>query len=205
VPRRAAAESAKRSDDGTSVILVTAIGALAMLISFSMFDWMVVERQSIEDNLTDVRAYWAAKGQLNYALSRTMFVGACSTHCGNNLYDVTTFTTAFLSEINCSNYWTYPELSNYGFVATPVVSPDPNAPNGHMAENLLRVTFASSGTAPTGCVWPSVTPPPALRTIPQVRPVEFRYCVVNDAGTPCGLAPNNATSQHITSVVRPKN
>lgn len=176
-----------------------------MLISFSMFDWMVVERQSIEDNLTDIRAYWAAKGQLNYALSRTMFVGACAIHCGNSSYDVTTYTTAFLSEISCSNYWTYPELSNYGFVLNPVVSPDPNAPNGHMAENLLRVTFASSGTAPTGCVWPSVTPPPALRSIPQVRPVEFRYCVVTSAAAPCGGVPNSAMSQHITSVVRPMN
>lgn len=194
------------SESGNATILVTAIGALAMLVSFGLFDSIVVEKRSVEDNLADVRAYWAAIGQVNYALSRSLEGGGCASHCGNSNADTVTFPLAYLQEIACYRAWSYPEVSaNYQFMVSPVVSNDPNAPSGQIGENLIRVTFAQTATVPSGCTWPSVPSIEALRTIANVRPVEFRYCLVLTPNLACGGRPQASLPgyQHITTILRP--
>jgi hypothetical protein len=194
------------SDSGNATVLVTIIGGLAMLVSFSLFDSIVAEKRSVEDNLADVRAYWAAIGEVNYALSRTLQGGGCAASCGNSSADTVAFPAAYLQEIACYRAWSYPEVSaNYQFMLSPAVSHDPNAPSGQIGENLIRVTFAQTGTAPSGCSWPSVPAIEALRTIAHVRPVEFRYCVVFHAADLCGGKPqaNLPGYHHITTILRP--
>lgn len=194
------------SESGNATVLVTIIGALAMLVSFSLFDSIVTEKSSVEDNLVDIRAYWAAIGQVNYALSRTLLSGGCAAHCGNSNADTVTSPVAYLQEIACYRAWSYPEVSpNYQFMLNPAVSNDPNAPSGHLGENLIRVTFAQTGTAPSGCSWPSVSSIEALRTIAHARPVEFRYCLVFAPNLACGDTPRASLPgyQHITTILRP--
>jgi len=195
-----------RSDSGSATILVTTIGALALIIGFRQFDAIVVEHQGIDDSLLEVRAYWAAKGHLNYALSRTMFAGGCvgAGPCGENP-DVVSLPTAYLQDIACYRAWSYPELANYQFVLMPTVANDPNAPAKQVGEILIRVTFAQSGIAPAGCSWGSSTPTQALSALTHVRPVEFRYCLTNDAGNKCDKNPgaNIPGFQAITSTLRP--
>lgn len=193
-------------DRGNATILVTVIGAISLLVAFKQFDALVVERQAIDDNLLEVRAYWAAKGQLNYVLSRTFFAGGCNSSCNNNGADVTTLPTAYLKDIACYTDWSYPELNNYQFIVTPTIANDPNAPGGHIGEVLFRVTFAATGAAlPWGCSAATGTQPPAMQAIGRIRPVEFRYCLAASAGTACGNHPTNSTPgyQHITTVLRP--
>lgn len=194
------------SESGSATVLVTIIGALAMLVSFSLFDSIVTEKRSVEDNLADVRAYWAAIGQVNYALSRTLEGGGCASSCGNSSANTVAFPVAYLQEIACYRAWAYPEVSaNYQFILNPAVSNDPNAPSGHVGENRIRVAFAQTGTAPSGCSWPSVPSIEALRTIAHARPVEFRYCVISSPGLACGGTPQASLPgyQRITTILRP--
>jgi hypothetical protein len=193
-------------DRGNATILVTVIGAISLIVAFKQFDALVIERQAIEDNLLEVRAYWAAKGQLNYVLSRTFFAGGCNSSCGNGNSDVTTLPTAYLQDIACYTDWSYPELNNYQFTVTPTISNDPNAPGGHIAEVLLRATFTAAGsTLPSACSPATGTQPPAMQAITRIRPIEFRYCLAATAGTACGNHPTGSTPgyQHITTVLRP--
>ena len=157
------------------------------------------------DSLAQTRAYWAAMGVNTYALSRTMQSGGCSTNCGAPT--LATVQQGYINEIKDMQLWQYPEVSGaYAIKLTPTASQD--ATSGQ--EMLIRTTFASPPPTPPGApgtAGPPLKPvvPDALAQLAQLRPVEFRYCMVASASSPCnsGMSKTPPTYQFITSVHRP--
>lgn len=216
-----------------AVMAVGVYGGLALLIALSFMNWFVVERRAIEDSLAEMRAYWASAGHAAYVLSRTMQEGNCAgAGCTENDPPYAQTAQKYLNEIDGGKgginleTWRYPDVSgSYQFAVSSVVCADPLAPPGKLGELLVVLSVAgdakcppappASGPppAPPPCPSPSSlltgtgAPPEALRSVPMIRPIEVRYCLVADGITTCGAGPGKTSTpgrQLITSVHRPR-
>ena len=64
---------------GNVLIAVTLIGTFIMLIAATIVNnLMVSEAEAIEESLAKSRVYWAARGHIDYVLSRIRNVGVCT-------------------------------------------------------------------------------------------------------------------------------
>ena len=129
----------------------------------------------------------------------------------------------YINEIKDMQIWQYPEVSGaYAIKLTPTASQDPVT---GAQEMLIRTTFAAPPPAPpappsapgvSAAPAPPAPPPPpapplppvvpdALAQLGRLRPLEFRYCLVASASSPCnsGMSMAPPTYQLITSVHRP--
>ena len=201
-------------ESGAALITVMMFGALTSLVALSLMDRYVVEYRATNDSLAQVRAYWAARGMVSYALSRTMAGGACTGagSCGNGS-NYAGVANSYLNEIKDFQTWSYPDVSYYyNFALKPATAADPLAPSGRLGEVEIKTTFAA---APAPPAIPGAGPPPpggivldALRNFSAglVRPVDARYCVVASPSSGCGGGSGSDTPpvwQRITSMHRP--
>jgi Tfp pilus assembly protein PilX len=201
---------------GAALVVVMAFCALAAMVAVNLMGRYVVEYRQIGDSLAQVRAYWAARGEVSYVLSRTMTSGACGGKAGTSCTGTTDYTVqarTYLAEIKDLQTWSYPDVSYYyNFNLVPTVTVDALAPTGHLGEIEIKTAF---GPAPQPAPVPGAAPPPkggyvldGLRnfTNTSIRPLDMRYCVVSSQSSGCGGGggPNTAPVwQRITSVHRP--
>ena len=183
------------AERGSATIAVTFFGALAVVIASSTAVRFVQEYRAIDDSLAEVRAYWAAIGHTNYALSRTTFSGSCkNTGCADGLRKSTA--QAYLDEISALRTWTYPENgASYQITLLPTASSDPTPYGGHAGSLMIKTTFPSAG------------PVDGLRVVGKksLRPIELRYCVaLTSPSADCGTTSSSEPGwHHVTSVHRP--
>ncbi|MGI4797090.1 MAG: hypothetical protein ACRYG8_24165 [Janthinobacterium lividum] len=201
---------------GAALIIVMLFGALSVAIAINLMGRFVVEYRHIDDSLAQVRAYWAARGELSYVLSRTMVSGACGAKVGvicSGTADYTAQPKEFLTEIKDLQTWSYPDVSYYyNFNLVPTVSVDALAPAGRLGEIEIKTTFSPAPPPPP---IPGAAPPPAggyvldaLRnfTANNINTVDMRYCVVSTQYSGCGGGGGANTApvwQRITSIHRP--
>ena len=70
---------------GNVLIAVTLIGTFIMLIAGTIVNNLLVsEAEAVEESLAKSRVYWAARGHMDYALSRIQAIGICETSCLSN-------------------------------------------------------------------------------------------------------------------------
>ena len=69
----------KPYSSGNVLIAVTLIGTFIMLIAGTIVNNLLVsEAEAVEESLAKSRVYWAARGHMDYALSRIQDVGVCT-------------------------------------------------------------------------------------------------------------------------------
>ena len=181
---------------GAAMLIAMAFGTLATMMVLVLVGRVVTEQRAVARSLAETRAYWAAVGIDTYVLSRTMQMGDCGTDC--SAATILATQQGYLAEIADLKTWRYPDVSsNYRFKMVPTISRDavPNA-----QEMLIRTTFGPrTGT--------NVVVPEALASMANIRPLEFRYCLVATKQSPCasGLTKTAPGIQLITSVHRPMN
>ncbi|MCH8858716.1 MAG: hypothetical protein IID54_03955 [Proteobacteria bacterium] len=175
----------RRRQQGNMVVAVSVIGLSAtFLFATLMNHTMVLEQTAVENELAEVRAYWAVRGHHNYALSRIRHSELCGKDSGCNPGDKfddnkrAITLQAYLDEIADLRIWTYPdENANYriGFdmEAEPDDTPGRNNHSGHL---IMTSSFNDQSTLPI------------LDNIAQrLPPVRMRLCVGMDSmSTPCG-------------------
>ena len=58
------------------------IGMFVMLIASTVVNNLIVaESEAVEESLAKIRVYWAARGHIDYALSRIRVTGTCNPEC----------------------------------------------------------------------------------------------------------------------------
>ncbi len=99
---------------GFALIAVMFLGAAAMYVLSGAFgDGALGERRAQERELLQIRAYWAAHGQITYALSRLRGGPPCGGNCANSAKRATYYTNA-MAELDTApgrRDWVYPEIA----------------------------------------------------------------------------------------------
>jgi hypothetical protein len=216
-----------RDDDpeaGGVLIGMMMFGMLAALVLLALCGRLVNEFYSIEDSIAATRAYWAAMGMNNYALSRTLGAGLCpgKSGCTGGGADYSAQVKGYVNEVNDMQSWYYLDLGpNYVLQLVPTICQDANAPGAALGEIVIKTAFAgNAGHAPSAPACPkagkqdpcpAATAPPAntieaLRSVAALAPVELHFCLVGSGATTCGAGPTAGTPggpQLITSIHRP--
>ena len=198
---------------------------LAATVMAVLVGRVVVEHHAVEDSIAQTRAYWAAMGFNNYALSRTAISGACKPLCTTTTKDYSPVQKGYLNEIADMQNWYYLDVgTSYIVQLATQVCQDAYAPTATVGEIVIKTSF-SGNSGPNPPMPPCPTVPvtgttskcpnatavdpkttEALRTLRSSRPVEFRYCLVAAGAKTCGAGPTMGTiggRQLVTSVHRP--
>lgn len=204
--------TAHADERGSAPIIAMLFGTLSLLAITTMMGRLVVEARAVEDSIADTRAFWAAIGLSEYALSRTAESGGCSSACATA--EFVPVQQAYLNQIAFLQPWQYPDVgASYSFFVQAAPSLDPLAPSGHVGDMLIRSTFVpcpapgAGVTCATGAPMPA--PVMALRSLVSARPVEFRFCLAPYGVTTCGsggtmtVPAKQPYPQFVTSIHRP--
>ena len=214
------------NERGGALLAVMLFAGLAAMVMAVLIGRVVVEYRAVEDSVAQTRAYWAAMGFNNYALSRTALFGSCKPSCNSANKDYSPIQSSYVNEIADMQSWYYLDVGpSYIVQLASQVCQDAYAPSGALAEVVIKTAFSgNSGPAPAKppcppapaigggrAACPNQTAPDpntleALRSLKSARPVEFRYCLVAAFATKCGAGPTSGTlgtRQLVTSVHRP--
>lgn len=188
-----------------SVLAVSSIGVLALMAVLGLGARVLAERRAVEDSIAEMRAYWAAMGASTYVLSRVRFDST-------NGQPAEAFAKTAIQEVADGTAgkdmlitWRYPDVSStYVIVVDP---DDPKNDGGPAAPGQVRLAynFQKGSTSAPEALRTLLPPNPPAGTLPVLRTVEFRYCMVTAAVPACGNADpkgNNYTLQRIMSVHR---
>ena len=147
----------RRRQQGNMVVAVSVIGLSAtFLFATLMNHTMVLEQTAVENELAEVRAYWAVRGHHNYALSRIRHSELCGKSNGCNPGDrfpdnqLAETLEDYLDEIEDLRIWTYlDENSNYRIGFDMEADPD-DAPNrgNHSGHLMMTSSFNDQSTLP---------------------------------------------------------
>jgi hypothetical protein len=195
--------SARRGQQGNVILSVAVIGLVAtILFSNLMTRGMELESVAVERSLAEIRAYWAATGHHQYALSRTRRSELCDELFGCDSNDKFQDTSrvailqSYLNEISSLRTFTYAdEDSDYRITVSPVAAVD---------DNPLRHTFSGHLMITTSIV-DEDSVPILSDFAARAAPLQLRVCVgLGSSSSNCGTISSNngGLSSHYHSVKR---
>lgn len=187
-----------RRQRGNATLMVLMIGTVASLVVGALIQHRaILEQRAVTEDLANLRAYWAAAGNLQYVMSRIHARGICTTNdqsgggdddddedededCHGDAARIKTI-RVYMRELGGSTQtvqWAYPEVAADYFirVGTAVSRDDVagiDSESGHM---LLAATFPTAGQS---------TLPVLAGMNARLRPLQIRICAVRNPPDPC--------------------
>lgn len=185
---------------GNALLMVMILGTTASLAAGALMQHeAVVEKRAVSESLARTRAYWAAMGHINYALSRTRNYMLCGSGSCDRDSARATSVQGYLNEVcgaltssqpnTCTTTtWTYRDGdgSSYFLQVQAAASPESAAFDIRSGHIKIVASFPTTGQSAL----------PVLNGLSnRLRSVEIRFCAAKKDGswTYCNN-PSTATS-----------